>query len=440
MMGQSNQATSADESRRVAPYFALLALAVGLGGPSGALVNLPVMYFLKQRLGLGPEAVASCLALVKIPLYLGFLFGFLRDRWRPFGWGDRGYFLLAAPVAVGCYLWLAAGKVELSRLLGALLLATVMFQLLSTATEALMTSVAQRQLMTGRLSSLSYVAAAAPGILAGQAGGWLTTNVAPGGVFLIAAAWTAWIALQAFWRPRAVFASEPEQLVAGEGGWSAVRRLIGHRPLWPAAAILLLWDFAPGWYVPLYFYLTKERGLSEQVFGSTQAISAGCIAAAAAVYGLLCRRIALKRLLWGSLVLGILSGPLYILIRTAPQAIAISVAVGLLLGITNAGFRDLLMRACPRGLEGTGRMLGASASALAVTGGDIFGAWLYQRGGFGLCLVITTATTALILPLLLALPRALTATRDGEGAGGDAPEAPANARERIVLDPLPVAS
>jgi hypothetical protein len=313
-----------------------------------------------------------------------------------------------------------------------------MYQLLSTATEALMTTVAQRQLMTGRLSSLSYVAAAAPGMIAGQVGGWLTTRVAPGATFLIAAAWTAWIVVQALWRPRAVFAEETGFLVSAEGGWSAVGRLLRHRPLWPAAAILLLWDFAPGWYVPLYFYLTKERGLSEQLYGSTQAISAGCIAAAAALYGLLCQRFALKQLLWCSLLLGILAGPLFILIRTASQAIAISVVVGLLLGITNTGFRDLLMRSCPRGLEGTGRMLGASASALAVTAGDLFGAWLYGRGGFGLCLAITTLTTALILPLLLALPRALTVTRDGEATTSSGP--PRAAEDRLALEPVAAAS
>jgi hypothetical protein len=416
---QDPRGLSPREGRQVAFYFGALALAIGLGSPGGhgspaGVALLPVRYFLNDHLHLGPQAVSAFFALISIPLYAGFLFGFLRDRWRPKGWGDRGYLLAAAPVVAGCYLWLARGRVDYPRLLGAILLASVAFQLLNTAAAALMTMVAQRCLMTGRLGAVAGIAAAAPGVLAALAGGWLAAHVSAQQTFFLGALMPLAILAQAFWRLPTVEAGEPTVEASRGGSLAEFRRLLGHRPLWPAAAVCLLWDFAPGWGTALWFYLAKEIKLSPEMIGVNDSASAACTAAGAVLYGLFCQRWPLKRLLWWSLALGILCGPLYIFIRTAAQAIAIAVVGGLLQGFTNAGFRgDLLMRSCPRGLEGSGRMLGAAASAIAVGSGDYFGAWLFERGGFGLCLVITTCTTALIMPVLLLLPRHLMAARDG---------------------------
>ena len=57
---RGNGREAATEGRSIAIYFAVLGLALGLGGPGSALVNQPVMFFLKQRLGLGPQAILRC--------------------------------------------------------------------------------------------------------------------------------------------------------------------------------------------------------------------------------------------------------------------------------------------------------------------------------------------------------------------------------------------
>jgi hypothetical protein len=102
------------------------------------------------------------------------------------------------------------------------------------------------------------------------------------------------------------------------------------------------------------------------------------------------------------------------LIHNFGQAIAISILVSLLLGIANASYSDLLMRSYPKGLEGTGGTLIGSLTTLTGIGSDLFGSWLYEKGGFGLALGITTAVSALILPVLLLIPHRLIETRDGE--------------------------
>jgi hypothetical protein len=78
----------------------------------------------------------------------------------------------------------------------------------------------------------------------------------------------------------------------------------------------------------------------------------------------------------------------------------------------NAAYWDLLIRACPKGLEGTAYMLAVSGVFIATGGGDLFGSWLYLRGGFGLAIAATTIASALILPILPTIPREVES--DGE--------------------------
>ena len=75
---------------------------------------------------------------------------------------------------------------------------------------------------------------------------------------------------------------------------------------------------------------------------------------------------------------------------------------------------DLLIRACPKGMEGTMMMMAWSLFALSVNGGNLWGTDLYDRhGGFVACVIATTIVYALILPVLLLVPKKLIATADG---------------------------
>jgi len=52
---------------------------------------------------------------------------------------------------------------------------------------------------------------------------------------------------------------------------------------------------------------------------------------------------------------------------------------------------------------------------LSVRFGDLFGAWIYDsHGGFLPTVVVTIMVYVLILPVILLVPKRLTATRDGE--------------------------
>jgi len=79
--------------RRIFFYVAALTVLLAFGGPFGGLIDIPISFFLKNRLHLKAHEVADFRLVSSIPLYLSFVFGFIRDTWNPFGMGDRGFML-----------------------------------------------------------------------------------------------------------------------------------------------------------------------------------------------------------------------------------------------------------------------------------------------------------------------------------------------------------
>ncbi|HTM49139.1 MAG TPA: MFS transporter [Bryobacteraceae bacterium] len=401
------------DRRQAAIYFGALLFFNGLGDPTG-LISVPLLFILKDRLHAGPEAVAVFEALTLIPAYGAVLFGLLRDRWSPFGRRDRGYFALAAPVAVASYLWLAAVPLSYAALLSGIIGAMISYQMLDSAIAALVTTVAQRESATGRLSALSETIETVVHIVSVLAGGWMVSHLTTRTIFLLAGAFTVPIFLQAFWSPAAVFPKYPpaEQEPEAESVKALLRKV--SPKLWPVAIILLLFNFSPGWGTPLYYYLIDKVHLSSAAFGVCRAVQYVGILIATALYGTVCSRLRPRQLLALAITINIFPGFLYLLIGGKTGAIAVSTVVGLVSGFATVAVFDLLMRCCPRGLEGAGTALGHSTFGLAGSIGDVLGATVYSHGSFALCLAMDAVATALILPLLGRLPEAVVSTPDGE--------------------------
>ncbi|HEY6346587.1 MAG TPA: MFS transporter [Bryobacteraceae bacterium] len=402
--------------RQIATYFGALLFFSGVGDPTG-LINIPVLFLLKDRLHATPQAIAVFEAVTLIPAYAAVLFGVLRDRWNPFGWRDRGYFILAAPAAIACYLWLAATPLRYANLLGGIAAAMIAYQMLDAATAALVTTVGQREAATGRLSALTETIETVVAIASVAAGGWMVGHLATRTIFVMAAALTFPVFAQAFWSPAMIFpkrvSGESEQEL--ENLRELFQKLIPQsRRLWPVAAVLVLYNFSPGWYTPLLYFLTDKVRLSSAAFGICRAAQHGGTLVATIAYGALCSRLPLRKLLWLAIPINIAPGFLYLAIGGTAGAIAVSAIIGLVAGFATVALFDLLMRCCPSGLEGAGTAVGHSAFGLAGSLGDVIGAAVYSRGGFLWCLVMDAVATALILPLLPKLPATIMSAEDQE--------------------------
>jgi hypothetical protein len=86
-------------------------------------------------------------------------------------------------------------------------------------------------------------------------------------------------------------------------------------------------------------------------------------------------------------------------------------------GVATAAYMDLIIRSCPHGLQGTTLMMSGSLFFIISRFGDVIGTNLYDHyGGFTACVIAITLVYALILPVLLLVPRHLIDTADGQSS------------------------
>jgi hypothetical protein len=402
----------------VSAYAVALMLLTNLAGAK--LAAVPLQFILKDTLKLGPQQQATFTFLSDIPYFVGFALGFLRDRWRPFGRGDQAYFLVLPVLLAGANMLIATGPFSYSRLLLGTILTAALFVLLGAASRALLATLAQNFGMTGRVSVVLMVAPRVVEMLSNVAGGHLSRPAQQHTAYLLSAALCLPMVLMGVWRPRAIFRGSDATGVRAipEGTLQALKRLARHRAIYLPAAILFLWDFAPGWSTPLFFYLTNHVKLSEADYGYTQALMGAGTLAATLAYSALCLRMRLRPLLYTGTLLGVLGCPIFLLIRNAAEANVISFLAGASLGIGLCAYSDLLIRCCPPELEGAAMLFTGAMSAIAGDSSDIVGAWLYEKGGFGLALGATTVITACIFLVLAMIPRRLTEPPEGEKLRG----------------------
>jgi predicted MFS family arabinose efflux permease len=225
----------------------------------------------------------------------------------------------------------------------------------------------------------------------------------------------ATVAVYAAWKPRSVYDNVRAEHATTAYPLKNVQRLVRHWPIYPALLIWLLWNFAPGSTTPLQYYLQNTLHAEDAQWGEWNAIFAASFIPTFMVFGLLCRRFALKTLLfWGTVIAVPQMVPL-LFIHSMTGALIAAVPIGLMGGVATAAYLDLIIRSCPQGLQGTTLMMSSSLFFIASRFGDVLGTNLYDHyGGFSACVIAITVVYALILPTLLLVPHHLTATTDGQ--------------------------
>ena len=162
---------------RIFLYLGILITLLAFGAPHGGLIEIPVSFLLKNKLHLQPNELANFRLLSSIPVYLSFLFGFLRDTWSPFGLRDRGYMLLFGSLSSILYLVFALMPVSYEGLLIAIALLTTSFLFVSSAQNGLASVLGQQHLMSGQVSAVWNIFASLPVIAALVIGGTLSDTL-----------------------------------------------------------------------------------------------------------------------------------------------------------------------------------------------------------------------------------------------------------------------
>ncbi len=399
-------------------YFTPLTLLVFLVLPNGFLLDIATSFMLKNVVRATPEQIANFRLLTAIPVYLSFCFGLTRDLWNPFGLKDRGFFMVFGAVTAALFLFMSEFPLSYSGLLVSMFLVMFSFSFVAAAARGLLALVSQEQLMSGRLSALWNALSSVPYVFGAFASGYLAAHLLPGRTFMLVAAMSALIALLGLWKPRAVFGHAYDQPVArGTKLVGDLKRLVKHRAAYPAVLLVCLCQFSPGFNTPLQFYLASDLHVPDTVYASFQGIMMAGYIPAGVLYGYLCKRLPLRTLLWWATLLWLPAAIPLLLIHSVASALWVALLVGLANGFAFTTFWDLSLRSCPPGLQGALMMMVAGMYELAYRGGDVVGTQIYAHSathGFLYCVAAGTATSALMLPILLLIPKKLVATADGE--------------------------
>jgi hypothetical protein len=411
--------------RRIFLYLGVLIVLLAFGSPAGGLIDIPVSFLLKNKLHLKAHEVATFRLLAAIPLYLSFVFGFIRDSWNPLGLRDRGFMLLFGGISALLYALFASIPLGASTLLVAMIALTISFQFVSGAQNGLTAALGQQHAMTGQISALWNIVLSIPTMAALLAGGLLSDRLERAGgdeavrtLFLVGGAIMATVALYSLWRPKEVFDNLQAEDGTGAHPLADLKRLLRHWPIYPALLIWALWGFAPGSTTPLQYHLQNALHATDAQWGQWNAIFAASFIPTFVAYGVFCRHVALRKLLWWGTVIAVPQMVPLLFIHSTTGALIAAVPIGLMGGLATGAYLDLIIRSCPRGLQGTTLMLANSLYFAVTRFGDLLGTHLYDHfGSFDVCVIAITVAYALILPTLLLVPGRLIATADDGIAG-----------------------
>jgi len=406
---------------RLLLYAGVPILLINFAAPYWGLIGLPITFFLKNRLHLTAHQTAQFNLIVSIPLFLGFVFGFIRDRWSPFGAGDRGHLVVFGFACAVLYAALALIAPSYSVLLAGVFLITGLMQFTAGAAAGLSTAVGRHHAMTGQMSTITNVATLAPQVLAMLAGGVLAgvlegadASTAARAIFLLGAVLMLGMTAFGALGPRRLFddaraGAEPQGQTLG----ADVMRLLKTWAIWPVVMIQLLWQFGPAAGLPLQYHMANELHASDAQVGAFFAIFYVGFLPMYALYAWLAQRLNLGALLWIGAILAVPQMISLLFVSSAQTALLAAIPMGLLGGIGQAAFTDLAMRSCPKGLEGTMMMLFLALFWISQRFGDLWGSDLYQHhGGYSTTIWATVALYAAILPILFLVPRRIKLTMD----------------------------
>lgn len=407
---------------RILVYLGSLIFLLNFGAPFLGLIDVPISFFLKNKLHLSAHEVAMFRLVASVPLYVSFLFGFARDVFNPFASRDRGYMMLFGFITALVYIYFAFADVSYTMLVFAVALSTIAFLFVNAAQAGLTTALGQRNVMSGQVAAMWNIVQSLP-VLAAYLLGGIFSDMLEGKnagqaarlLFLTGAAVMLTIAVFAIWRPSAVYDQLHDVAKEKPHPFADMKRLLAHWPVYPALAIWFMWSFAPGSVTPLQYYLQNTLHSNDAQWGEWNAIFAVAFIPTYLLFGYLCRKYPLRTLLlWGTAV-GVPQFIPLLFVHSTTAALVAAAPIGLMGGVATAAYYDLMIRSCPRGLEGTVLMMSVGLYYIAGRFGDLLGTQLYDRfGGFGVCVAAITITYALILPTILLVPRGLIATPDGE--------------------------
>jgi hypothetical protein len=389
-------------------------LATTLAQPQ-VLARLPLQNLLKNELHLDRSSNAAFFFWAGLAWYLKPFAGIVTDAFPLFGNRRKNYILLSATLAALGWLALTVTPHTYRDLLLVAIVINVFMVVTSTVIGGYMVEIAQAISGSGRLTAIRQfvqqgcliVNGPLAGYLASIAFGW-TAGACGGIMFLLVPVTVLFLQEQ---RPR----SDARQLL--DGARAQLVNIATARTMWAAAGLMALFYIAPGFATAVFYKQQNDLHMDTQAQGFLQLIGGVFGVLAAVGYGILCRRLNLRTLLTGCMILGTVANLGYLFYSSVERAQAIEALNGFGYTLAELALMDLAVRATPAGSEGLGFSLMVSVRNLALFGTDWFGSKLLDEFHFTFdqLVIANSVTTAVAVPLVFVLPRIIVMRRDAQG-------------------------
>jgi Na+/melibiose symporter-like transporter len=400
------------EAKRLAVLFGVVYFAQGMW----YLPNQTITIVLKDR-GLSASQVADLGLITLIPWVIKPLYGLLSDFVPLFGRRRQSYFLLTSAVAglAGLLLawgnWIATGHIWTFELFGLTFtviegvgLFTVMalgLAFTDVLTDAMMVESGRPLGLTGSFQSVQWACITLASVLVGEIGGQMAETRSLRAALLLAACFPLMSLTMgvSFVRETPARANRAAFLETSRAIWAALKA----RDVWVVAGFIFFFWFSPSFGPAFLYYQTDTLKFSQQFIGRLAALGSTTGVVGALLYAPLSRRVPLKRIMYLSIALGVVTTLGYLLYRDTISALIITVVFGALSMIINLAFLDLAAKACPARVEATFFAALMSVYNLGVQLSENVGARLYEVVGYERLVWIAatmTALTWLLMPLV----------------------------------------
>jgi MFS family permease len=379
--------------RRLFVFFATVYVVQGVAEPKAGLATQPIFFLLKDEMRLSAAETAAFFALIGIAWNVKPLYGLLSDLVPLLGKRRRSYLLLTT--AVAALGWLALGMLPAygwGLTLAILGLTGLGLAFTDVLCDAVMVEEGKARGLTARFQSIQWAAIYGASLLAGIGGGYLSAHVTYNRTFLLVALFPALSFAASAWavhEPRTRFDRATVRATV-----AALRRGTRSRPLWRAAAFILLWNFSPSFGVPLEYHMVDTLGITKIQLGVLASLGSGAAMLGAVVFGRYATRLALRPLLNVAVAIGVAGTLAYYGLVGWWSAVALTLTVSFVSAVALLATLDLAARAVPRHAEGTFFAALMSVSNLGSTGGEWVGGQLYALIGLPWLIAVSAAATA----------------------------------------------
>jgi MFS family permease len=379
--------------QRLFVFFATVYVVQGVAEPKAGLATQPIFFLLKDEMRLSAAETAAFFALIGIAWNVKPLYGLLSDLVPLLGKRRRSYLLLTT--AVAALGWLALGMLPAygwGLTLAILGLTGLGLAFTDVLCDAVMVEEGKARGLTARFQSIQWAAIYGASLLAGIGGGYLSAHVTYNRTFLLVALFPALSFAASAWavhEPRTRFDRATVRATV-----AALRRGTRSRPLWRAAAFILLWNFSPSFGVPLEYHMVDTLGITKIQLGVLASLGSGAAMLGAVVFGRYATRLALRPLLNVAVAIGVAGTLAYYGLVGWWSAVALTLTVSFVSAVALLATLDLAARAVPRHAEGTFFAALMSVSNLGSTGGEWVGGQLYALIGLPWLIAVSAAATA----------------------------------------------